>query len=151
MMSTGGKGPKLAEYVVSFDRLAKRLYYYPRPVIAAVNSHAIAGGMILASACDIRVSDGRGKFGMNEVVNGFTVPFNSINIVADSMPPKVRKAARVCAAIPPLKLSSVSPLDDLSSARHVFLRGALESAARMHALGFLDEIVPQGRQCLLIN
>lgn len=48
------------------------IYNYPKPVIAAVNGAAIAGGCGLASVCDIIVADElNSKFGYSEVKIGF--------------------------------------------------------------------------------
>jgi methylglutaconyl-CoA hydratase len=48
------------------------IYNYPKPVIAAVNGAAIAGGCGLASACDIIVADEiNARFGYSEVKIGF--------------------------------------------------------------------------------
>jgi methylglutaconyl-CoA hydratase len=48
------------------------IYNYPKPVIAAVNGAAIAGGCGLASVCDIVVADElNAKFGYSEVKIGF--------------------------------------------------------------------------------
>ena len=48
------------------------IYNYPKPVIAAVNGAAIAGGCGLASVCDIIVADElNAKFGYSEVKIGF--------------------------------------------------------------------------------
>src|SRR6266852_3631054 len=33
----------------------RRLFLFPRPVVAAANGHAIAGGCILVAACDYRL------------------------------------------------------------------------------------------------
>ncbi|WP_016890213.1 enoyl-CoA hydratase/isomerase family protein [Mycobacteroides abscessus] len=52
-----------------------RLFTFDRPVIAAVNGHAIAGGLITALACDYRIAAaGGGKFGLNEVPIGIAMP-----------------------------------------------------------------------------
>ena len=48
------------------------IYSFPKPVIAAVNGAAIAGGCGLASVCDIIVADeANAKFGYSEVKIGF--------------------------------------------------------------------------------
>ena len=48
------------------------IYNYPKPVIAAVNGAAIAGGCGLASACDLIVAnEEHSKFGYSEVKIGF--------------------------------------------------------------------------------
>jgi len=48
------------------------IYNYPKPVIAAVNGAAIAGGCGLASVCDIMVADEvNAMFGYSEVKIGF--------------------------------------------------------------------------------
>ena len=43
----------------------------PQPVIAAVNGYAIAGGMELALACDIRIASEKATFGLFEIRRGF--------------------------------------------------------------------------------
>ncbi len=57
--------------------MARTLFTFPRPVVAAVNGHAIAGGCIIAAACDARLmAAGDGRIGMPELVVG--VPFPAI-------------------------------------------------------------------------
>jgi methylglutaconyl-CoA hydratase len=49
----------------------RTLYEFPKPVIAAVNGPAIAGGMSLATIADITLATPEAKFGLNEVRVGF--------------------------------------------------------------------------------
>ncbi len=59
-----------------------RVFKYERPVVAAVNGHAIAGGLILALCCDYGVCvDSRGRFGLNEITIGFPIPSAVAQIV----------------------------------------------------------------------
>src|SRR5262245_40231889 len=62
-----------AEYVARFlpalERAIETLFTFPKPVVAAVNGHAIAGGCILAAACDYKVmARGGGRIGVPELV-----------------------------------------------------------------------------------
>ncbi|MHB8302194.1 MAG: enoyl-CoA hydratase/isomerase family protein [Acidobacteriaceae bacterium] len=52
-------------------RLFRTLYDLPLPTIAAVNGHAIAGGMGLATICDFTLSVPQAKFGYTEARIGF--------------------------------------------------------------------------------
>jgi len=52
-------------------RVLRALYDFPKPVIAAVNGPAIAGGMSLATIPDFTLATPESKFGLNEVRLGF--------------------------------------------------------------------------------
>ncbi|MDQ7040424.1 MAG: enoyl-CoA hydratase-related protein [Rhodothermus sp.] len=62
------------ENLVDSERLAalfQQLAYYPKPLIARLNGHAIAGGCGLAIACDFTVAVAGAKLGFTEVRIGF--------------------------------------------------------------------------------
>lgn len=64
-----------------------KLFTFPKPVIAAVNGHAIAGGCILVCACDYRVmSDGKGTIGVPERVVGVPFPALAMEILRYAVP-----------------------------------------------------------------
>jgi enoyl-CoA hydratase len=72
-LSAGG-----ADYVRRFlpalHRLYDTVFFFPKPVVAAINGHAIAGGCVLECCADRRVAarDG-GRIGVTELLVG--VPF----------------------------------------------------------------------------
>ncbi len=60
----------------SFNQLCLNLYTFPKPIIAAITGHAIAGGCILALCCDYRfIAEGRKLMGLNEIKLGVPVPY----------------------------------------------------------------------------
>jgi enoyl-CoA hydratase/carnithine racemase len=61
-------------YLEKFTNLYTYLFQFPKPIVAALNGHTIAGGCVLATACDFRVMvSGKGKIGLNEIT--FGAPF----------------------------------------------------------------------------
>jgi enoyl-CoA hydratase/carnithine racemase len=67
---------------------------FPRPLVTAVNGHAIAGGLILALCGDYRVVGPGGSFGLTEVNVGVPYPPAAIAIVRSELaPPAARRLA----------------------------------------------------------
>ena len=57
------------------------LWTLPKPTVAMVNGHAIAGGGILTLACDVRIAArGNAKIGLNETAIGLPLPTGAMEI-----------------------------------------------------------------------
>ena len=68
-----------ARFLTSFSQLYTSVYLYPKPVVAALNGHAIAGGCMLATACDHRLMvTGKAKISLNEIGFGSSVFAGSV-------------------------------------------------------------------------
>lgn len=62
------------QYLTKFADLYTYLFTYPKPVIAALNGHTVAGACMLATACDYRIMvEGKAKISLNEVSFGSSV------------------------------------------------------------------------------
>jgi enoyl-CoA hydratase len=76
-----------ARFVDAFDDLFARLFTLPRPVIAAINGHAIAGGCVMACAADWRVmAAGDFSIGLTEVPLGIPFPVAAFECARYSIP-----------------------------------------------------------------
>ncbi|MEX0878622.1 MAG: enoyl-CoA hydratase-related protein [Thermoanaerobaculia bacterium] len=65
----------MEEFVGAYCDLVRQVFVFGAPVVAALPGHAIAGGLILAMAADERIAaQGKGKFGLSEVILGVSVP-----------------------------------------------------------------------------
>lgn len=69
-------GPRHVEcFLPALSRAMLALFEHPRPVVAAVNGHALAGGCVLAAAADLRLMS-EGTIGLAELAAG--VPFPTV-------------------------------------------------------------------------
>ena len=68
------------------DRLLRDTLMFPKPVVAAVNGHAIAGGCILAACCDRRImAEGLGRIGIPELAVGVPFPALPLQIMGSRL------------------------------------------------------------------
>ena len=109
-----------ADYVTALlellTRLLLRLLRFPRPTVAAINGHAIAGGCLLPCTCDARLMAlGRGRIGVTELLVG--LPF------------------------PTAGLEPVREVVDARSLRRLVYESVLLSADEAREVGLVDEAV----------
>ncbi|MBY0280254.1 enoyl-CoA hydratase/isomerase family protein [Candidatus Binatia bacterium] len=84
----------LRELSETFARTMLRVFTFPLPTVAAVTGHAIAGGAVLAYACDRRYAlDGRFRLQLNEVAIGIPMPSWMAAIGGSVIPPHLHVAA----------------------------------------------------------
>ena len=73
---------EFAAYLRKFTALYRDLFLHPRPVVAALNGHTVAGGCMLATACDVRVMvKENAKIGLNEIGFGSSVFAGSLELL----------------------------------------------------------------------
>jgi enoyl-CoA hydratase len=80
-----------ADYVRRFlpllSRFVRALFTFPRPVVAAANGHAIAGGGVIVLACDVRLmAEGQGRIGVPELLVGVPFPTVALEVVRFAVP-----------------------------------------------------------------
>lgn len=108
----------MADFLDSLEALVGDIFHYPGPVVAAVNGHAIAGGAVLALACDHSVAtrSPRTRIGLNEVAIGLRFPPSTLQMMRFRLPPHHHGAVLLGAGLhaPPdaLRLGLVDELAD---------------------------------------
>lgn len=77
----------LDAFLPTLNRALRRLFTFPRPVVAAINGHAVAGGCVLAFACDYRImAEGDGTIGVPELPVGVPFPAVALEILRFGAP-----------------------------------------------------------------
>lgn len=90
-----------------------------KPLLAAVNGAAVAGGFEICLACDLVVAADTAVFGLPEVARGMVAFTGGVQRLARGLP--------------------------RAAAMEFILTGCYLSAARLHALGLVNRVVPQAR------
>ena len=80
--------PYIRRFLPALHRLYDAVFFHPKPVVAALNGHAIAGGAVLAACADRRImaNDGR-RIGVTELLVGVPFPALAFEIVRHVTPP----------------------------------------------------------------
>ena len=124
--------PAMERFMRRFSAAVLSLYCFPKPVVAAVHGHALAGGCILALCADWRVLRRGAQVGLNEVKVGVPLPFGVALLVREA----VRRDLRTAVALLGRNVADAEALaaglaDELAD------DGAVDAAARER----LDEFV----------
>jgi len=100
-----------------FNRVSLQLFTFPKPTVAAINGHAVAGGCILTLCCDYRViAEGKKLMGLNEVDLGVPVPYPGDMILRQIV--------------------------GEGNARHIMLTGKFFAPEESLRMGLVDEVLP---------
>jgi enoyl-CoA hydratase len=88
----GGR-PYIRKFLPALDAMLTAVFSHPKPVVAAINGHAIAGGCVLACAADRRlmVPDG-GGIGVPELLVGVPFPAMAMEIMRCAAAPQYFEA-----------------------------------------------------------
>ena len=78
--------PAMEKFMHHFSAAVLTLYTHPKPIVAAMHGHALAGGCILGLCADWRVLARGALVGLNEVKIGVPLPFGVALIVRDAVP-----------------------------------------------------------------
>ena len=85
---------EMGDFFITFARTMLRVFSFPVPPIAAITGHAIAGGAMLAFACDRRFAlDGPYRIQMNETLIGLPLPSWMFLIARSAIPSRWRNEA----------------------------------------------------------
>jgi enoyl-CoA hydratase len=74
----GGDTEQTFSHAIEYHR---EVYTFSKPLIAAVNGRALAGGMDLAAMCDLRIVSSEAVFGQPQVKMGIDVAFDLMKTV----------------------------------------------------------------------
>ncbi|MFF5288541.1 enoyl-CoA hydratase/isomerase family protein [Paractinoplanes globisporus] len=111
-----------ADYVRAFlpalDAAFLAIFGLGRPTVAAINGHAIAGGAILAAACDHRImADGPATIGVTELLVGVPFPPTALEILGHAFgEPAARRAVLTGHTLTPAEARTAGHVDEVTEA-----------------------------------
>ena len=84
-----GGAAYVREFLPALCKMFATVFSYPKPIVAAINGHAIAGGCVLACACDRRLmARDAGRIGVTELLVGVPFPAIAMEIMRAAAAPQ---------------------------------------------------------------
>jgi len=109
----------IKKFFANFTELCHGMLDFPKPLGAAIEGHAMAGGAILALACDLRVfGEGEYGFALNEINLGLVLSQGILQMAVAAM--------------------------GAAAARELALEGVTMNPRRAQAVGLAVELAPPG-------
>ncbi|HWP27656.1 MAG TPA: enoyl-CoA hydratase/isomerase family protein [Xanthobacteraceae bacterium] len=90
LLRTHAGGPTyVRQFLPLLNKMFAAVFQFPRPVVAAINGHAIAGGCVLACCADYRLmAQGDGRIGVTELLVGLPFPALAFEVMRLTTTPR---------------------------------------------------------------
>ena len=130
-----GGAAYLREFLPVLRKLFDVVFFYPKPVVAAINGHAIAGGCVLACAADQRLmARGAGRIGVTELLVGLPFPAIALEIMRFVAVPAYFREVTFGGGRYPAEAAIARGLVDTILDPEPLLAGAVEAAQSLASL-----------------
>ncbi|HKA80712.1 MAG TPA: enoyl-CoA hydratase/isomerase family protein [Xanthobacteraceae bacterium] len=87
-LQEGGR-PYIRKFLPALSTMFETVFSHPKPVVAAINGHAVAGGCVLACAADKRLmARDTGRIGVTELLVGVPFPAIAMEIMRHATAPQ---------------------------------------------------------------
>lgn len=126
-----GGAPYAEEFLPALSEAFLAIFDCPRPVVAAINGHALAGGCIIAAAADLRLMSG-GTIGLTELLVGVQFPTVPLEIARHAFGPRAARLALTAGTYDADTALRLGLVDELVSADEL-LGTAIEQAQKLAA------------------
>jgi len=101
-----------AAFLPALSTAFRTVFDHPRPVVAAVNGHAIAGGCILVAACDVRLMSA-GTIGVTELPVGVPFPPSALETLRFAVGPATARLVLTGQTLSPADAAAVGLVDEV--------------------------------------
>jgi enoyl-CoA hydratase len=133
---------ELRQVLAQFTEVMLRLFTYPRPMVAALTGHAVAGGMVTALGADERIlAEGTFRLGLTETAIGLTLPRFVVEMARSQVPvASLRRVVAQGESFDPPGALRIGLVDALVAPEAVVERGLerLRALSRLPAQPYRD-------------
>jgi len=124
-----GGQPYIQEFIPALSEAFLAIFDHPGPVLAAVDGHAIAGGCVIAAACDLRLMSG-GTIGLAELSVGVPFPPVALEIMRHAIGPALGQLVLTAGLLDAVQAQSIGLVHEVTGA-DALLDAAISRAERM--------------------
>jgi enoyl-CoA hydratase len=105
--------PYVEAFLPALSTAVLAVFDHPRPVVAAVNGHALAGGCVLAAACDVRLMSG-GTIGLTELAAGVPFPTVPLEVMRHAVGAAVQRLVLTADRLDPAEAHRIGLVDEVA-------------------------------------